>query len=308
MSLSLKPGDEVICPSFTYVATAEVISLLGLIPVMTDVDPNTFNITAELIRPHISSKTKVILPVHLYGQSSDMEDIMALANEYGLFVIEDNAQSIGAKYTFRDGKVKSTGTIGHIGTTSFFPSKNLGCYGDGGAMFTNDDEIAKNLKMIANHGQEKKYYHKVTGCNSRLDSIQAAILNVKLKYLDNYSDSRNHMAKIYDKNFSEISKLNIPKRQYNSTHVFHQYTLKTRPKLRDKLILFLKERRIPVMIYYPLPLYRQMAFSHYVDSNFSLPNTESLCKSVFSLPIHTEIQNAEQDFIIDSVKEFFLNY
>ena len=207
MALSLKPGDEIICPSFTYVATAEVISLLGLTPVMTDVDPDTFNITADIIRPHITSKTKAIVPVHLYGQSSDMEGIMDLAKEFGLYVIEDNAQAIGAKYTFSDGTVKSTGTIGHIGITSFFPSKNLGCYGDGGAMFTNDDEIAKNLKMIANHGQEVKYYHKVTGCNSRLDSIQAAILNIKLNHLDSYSFSRNKMAKNYDENFSEILRI-----------------------------------------------------------------------------------------------------
>ena len=238
MALSLKSGDEVICPSFTYVATAEVISLLGLTPVMADVDTDTFNITAELIRPLITSNTKAIVPVHLYGQSCDMEGVMDLAKEFNLYVIEDNAQAIGAKYTFRDGTLKNTGTIGHIGTTSFFPSKNLGCYGDGGAMFTNDDEIAKNLKMIANHGQEVKYYHNVTGCNSRLDSIQAAILNIKLKHLDNYSVSRNKMAEEYDRSFSKIPELSIPKRQYNSTHVFHQYTLKVKSQLRSKLIEF----------------------------------------------------------------------
>ena len=305
MALSLEPGDEVICPSFTYVATAEVISLLGLTPVMTDVDPDTFNITAEIIRPHITSKTKVIVPVHLYGQSCDMESIMCLADEFGLYVIEDNAQSIGAKYHFNDGSAKSTGTIGHIGTTSFFPSKNLGCYGDGGAMFTNDDEIAKNLKMIANHGQEQKYYHKVTGCNSRLDSIQAAILNIKLKYLDSYSSSRNKMAENYDENFSDIPELSIPKRQYNSTHVFHQYTLKVLPKFRSSLIDFLNKNKIPVMIYYPVPLYKQEAFSSYVDSDFKISNVEQLCSSVFSLPIHTEVGNSNQEFIINKVKEFF---
>ena len=305
MALSLKPGDEIICPSFTYVATAEVISLLGLTPVMTDVDPNTFNITANIIRPHITSKTKAIVPVHLYGQSCDMEGIMNLAKEYGLFVVEDNAQAIGAKYTFSDGTVKSTGAIGHIGTTSFFPSKNLGCYGDGGAMFTNDDKIAKNLKMIANHGQEVKYYHKVTGCNSRLDSIQAAILNIKLNHLDSYADSRNKMAKNYDKSFSEISELSIPKRQYNSTHVFHQYTLKIEPELRCTLIDFLNENKIPVMIYYPVPLYKQDAFRKYVNSRFTIENVEQLCSSVFSLPIHTEHENSSQEFIINKVKEFF---
>lgn len=305
MALSLKPGDEVICPSFTYVATAEVISLLGLTPVMTDVDPETFNITADIIKPHITSKTKAIVPVHLYGQSSDMEGIMGVADEFGLYVIEDNAQAIGAKYTFSDGTIKSTGTIGHIGTTSFFPSKNLGCYGDGGAMFTNDDEIAKNLKMIANHGQEVKYYHKVTGCNSRLDSIQAAILNIKLNHLDSYSFERNKMAKIYDENFSEIPELTIPKRQHNSTHVFHQYTLMVNSELRDGLIDFLKENKIPAMIYYPVPLYKQEAFSNYVNCNFKIPNVERLCRTVFSLPIHTEIENSSQEFIIKKVKEFF---
>jgi len=305
MALSLKPGDEVICPSFTYVATAEVISLLGLTPVMTDVDPDTFNITADIIKPHITSKTKAIVPVHLYGQSCDMEGIMDLAKEFGLYVIEDNAQAIGAKYTFSDGTVKSTGTIGHIGTTSFFPSKNLGCYGDGGAIFTNDDQLAKNLKMIANHGQEVKYYHKVTGCNSRLDSIQAAILSIKLNYLDSYSSSRNKMAENYDENFSDIQELSIPKRQQNSTHVFHQYTLKIVPELRNALIKFLNDNEIPVMIYYPVPLYKQEAFSNYVNSDFKIPNVEQLCKTVFSLPIHTEIENSNQEFIINKVKEFF---
>ena len=305
MALSLKPGDEVICPSFTYVATAEVISLLGLTPVMTDVDPNTFNITADIIRPHITSKTKAIVPVHLYGQSCDMEGVMNLAKEYGLFVVEDNAQAIGAKYTFNDGTEKSTGTIGHIGTTSFFPSKNLGCYGDGGAMFTNDDEIAKNLKMIANHGQEVKYYHKVTGCNSRLDSIQASILNIKLRYLDDYSASRNKMADIYDENFSEIRELSIPKRQHNSTHVFHQYTLKIKPELRSSLVDFLNKNSIPAMIYYPVPLYKQEAFSNNVSSEFKIENVEQLCSSVFSLPIHTEHENSSQEFIIQKVQEFF---
>jgi len=305
MALSLKPGDEVICPSFTYVATAEVISLLGLTPVMSDVDPDTFNITAEIIKPLITSKTKAIVPVHLYGQSCDMEGIMNLADEFGLYVIEDNAQAIGAKYTFSDGIEKNTGTIGHIGTTSFFPSKNLGCYGDGGAMFTNDVEIAKNLKMIANHGQEVKYYHKVTGCNSRLDSIQAAILNIKLSHLDSYADSRNKMAKSYDESFLEIPELSIPKRQYNSTHVFHQYTLKVVPELRSSLIDFLKENKIPVMIYYPVPLYKQEAFSNNVSSSFTIENVEKLCSSVFSLPIHTEHENSSQEFIINKIKEFF---
>ncbi len=305
MALSLEPGDEVICPSFTYVATAEVISLLRLRPVMVDVDPQTFNLTAEIIRPHITDKTKAIVPVHLFGQSCDMEDIMLLAEEYGLYVIEDNAQAIGSEYTFSDGTVKKTGTIGNIGTTSFFPSKNLGCYGDGGAIFTNDLKLAKKLKMISNHGQEKKYYHKITGCNSRLDSIQAAILEVKLNYLDHYTSKRNEMANKYDDSFSNIPELSIPSRQSNSTHVFHQYTLKVLPELRSDLIQHLKENHIPVMIYYPVPLYKQEAFSKYVSRDFSIKNVEKLCQSVFSLPIHTEIENASQEFIIHKVNQFF---
>jgi len=305
MALDLKPGDEIICPSFTYVATAEVIGLLGLTPVMADVDPNTFNITADLIKPLINPKTKAIVPVHLYGQSCDMEGILKLAKKHGLYVIEDNAQAIGAKYTFRDGTVKNTGTMGDIGTTSFFPSKNLGCYGDGGAIFTNNNMLAVRLRMIANHGQEVKYYHKVIGCNSRLDSIQAAILDIKLRYLDEYSASRNQMASRYDEAFSKIEGLEIPIRQSNSTHVFHQYTLKTKPELRNKIINRLKERGIPAMIYYPVPLYKQEAFSHYTKTEFEIPNVERLCKSVFSLPIHTEIESSNQNYIIQEVQNFF---
>ena len=243
MGLDLKHGDEVITADFTFAATVEVIALLQLTPVLVDVDMNNMNISLDGIRKAITSKTKAIVPVHLFGRAANMDAIMEIAKEHNLYVIEDNAQAIGAKYTFKDGTLKSTGTIGHIGTTSFFPSKNLGCYGDGGAMFTNDDKIAKNLKMIANHGQQVKYYHKVTGCNSRLDSIQAAILNIKLNHLDSYSFSRNKMAKNYDENFSDIQELSIPKRQQNSTHVFHQYTLKIVPELRNALIKFLKENK-----------------------------------------------------------------
>ena len=305
MSLPLKPGDEVICPSFTYVATAEVVSLLGLTPVMTDVDPDTFNLTADIIRPHITRRTKVIIPVHLYGQSCDTEPIMNLADEFGLYVIEDNAQALGAKYTFSDGTVKSAGTIGHIGTTSFFPTKNLGCYGDGGAMFTNDDEIAKKLKMIANHGQEIKYHHLINGCNSRLDSIQAAILNIKLDHIEEYSAARNNMAEQYDQHFANIQGIKIPKRQHNSTHVFHQYTLKIESGLRSKLMEYLKHNNIPSMIYYPIPLYRQPAFSSFVSLDYNIKNVEDLCSSVLSLPIHTVVENSSQDLIIEKVKHFF---
>lgn len=307
MALGLERGDEVICPSFTYVATAEVIGLLGLIPVMVEVDEDTFNITAEIIEKAITPKTKAIVPVHLYGQSCDMEPIMKLADKHNLFVIEDNAQAIGATYTFSDGRTAKTGTIGHIGSTSFFPSKNLGCYGDGGALMTNDDNLAQKMRMIANHGQEKKYYHKVLGCNSRLDTIQAAILNIKLKHLDTYSKARNEMASYYDMAFANIEAIQVPKRQPNSSHVFHQYTMKVKNGKRDELQKFLSEKGIPSMIYYPLPLYKQEAFQQFVDSNFKLAITESLCDEVISLPIHTEMELESMEYVCNQVKSFF-NY
>ncbi|WKL45054.1 DegT/DnrJ/EryC1/StrS aminotransferase family protein [Flavobacterium sp. ZE23DGlu08] len=307
MALGLERGDEVICPSFTYVATAEVIGLLGLIPVMVEVDENTFNITAEIIEKAITPKTKAIVPVHLYGQSCDMEPIMKLSEKYNLFVIEDNAQAIGATYTFSDGRTAKTGTIGHIGSTSFFPSKNLGCYGDGGALMTNDDELAQKMRMIANHGQEKKYYHKVLGCNSRLDTLQATILNIKLRHLDNYSQARNKMASHYDTVFAGIKELQVPVRQFNSTHVFHQYTMKVKNDKRDELQKFLSEKGIPSMIYYPLPLYKQEAFQQFVDSDFKLPITESLCDEVISLPVHTEMELESMEYVCNQVKSFFNN-
>lgn len=305
MALDLKPGDEVICPAFTYVATAEVIGLLGLTPVMVDVDLNTFNLTASVVENAITSKTKAIVPVHLYGQSCDMEAIMKLAVKHNLYVIEDNAQAIGADYTFSDGRVAKTGTIGHIGSTSFFPSKNLGCYGDGGALITNNDELAKKMRMIANHGQEKKYYHKVLGCNSRLDTIQAAILNVKIKHLDLYSEARNAMALFYDSAFAEIDELEIPERQLNSTHVFHQYTLKVKNGKRNELQKYLSEKGIPSMVYYPLPLYKQEAFQQFVSADFKLDTTEKLCDEVLSLPIHTEMNIEHINFICNTIKFFF---
>lgn len=305
MALGLQAGDEVICPAFTYVATAEVIGLLGLTPVMVDVDPNTFNLTPLEIEKAITSKTKAIVPVHLYGQSCDMEPIMKLAKKHNLFVIEDNAQAIGADYTFSDGKVAKTGTIGHIGSTSFFPSKNLGCYGDGGALMTNDDELAIKIRMIANHGQEKKYYHKVLGCNSRLDSIQAAVLNVKINHLDTYSNARGEMASLYDLGFNAVDELEIPKRQFNSSHVFHQYTLKVKNGKRGDLQKYLSSKGIPSMIYYPLPLYKQEAFQQFVSAKFRLLTSETLCEQVLSLPIHTEINMSHVDYIIGSVQSFF---
>jgi UDP-2-acetamido-2-deoxy-ribo-hexuluronate aminotransferase len=305
MALDLKEGDEVIVPAFTYVATAEVIALLKLTPVMVDVDENTFNITAEIIKKAITPRTKAVVPVHLFGQSCDMEQIMRVADEHNLFVIEDDAQAIGADYTFGDGRVKKAGTIGHIGCTSFFPSKNLGCYGDGGAIFTDDDELATKLRIIANHGQAKKYYHSVIGVNSRLDSLQAAILNVKLKKLDDYAAARRQAANFYDEAFKNAEQLQTPVRQANSTHVFHQYTLKVESGKRDLLQKHLEENDVPSMIYYPLPLYSQDAFKNYAAADFALPTTEKLCDSVLSLPIHTEMDGETLSYIVNCVKEFF---
>lgn len=307
MTLNLKPGDEVICPAFTYVATAEVIGLLGLKPVMVDVDPLTFNLNVETIKKSITHKTKAIVPVHLYGQCTDMEDLLALAKKHHLFVIEDNAQAIGAEYKFLDGSLKKAGTMGDIGCTSFFPSKNLGCYGDGGALMTNNDELAEKIRMIANHGQNVKYYHKYLGCNSRLDSIQAGILNIKLKNLDIYSANRNKMADFYDNKLSGIKSLIIPQRQYNSSHVFHQYTLRVLNGKRDELQKYLSDRNIPSMIYYPLPLYKQDAFKNYVGFDFELPNTENLCEQVLSLPIHTEYDEEILSYITNEIIVFFKN-
>lgn len=305
MALGLKPGDEVIVPAFTYVATAEVIALLGLIPVMVDVDTNTFNINVNSIRAAITPKTKVIVPVHLYGQSADMESIMKIAEEHQLWVIEDNAQAIGADYTFSDGRKVKTGTIGHIGCTSFYPSKNLGCYGDGGAIMTNDEALGTLLHKIANHGQSVRYYHDVVGCNSRLDSIQAVVLSAKLPHLDEYCDARIKVADYYDTVFSEIKALETPYRATYTTHVFHQYTLKVKNGRRDELKQYLDEQKIPNMIYYPVPLYKQEAFEASSNGLEFLDNTEQLCKEVISLPIHTEMDEAQLQHICDKVMAFF---
>jgi dTDP-4-amino-4,6-dideoxygalactose transaminase len=307
MALDLKPGDEVICPAFTYVATAEVIGLLGLTPVMVDVDPNTFNFTATAVEKAITSKTKAVVPVHLYGQSCDMEPIMKLAEKHNLYVIEDNAQAIGTNYTFSDGRVAKTGTIGHIGSTSFFPSKNLGCYGDGGALMTNDDELAKKMRMIANHGQSKKYYHDVVGCNSRLDTIQAAVLRIKLRQLDNYIDARREVADYYDAFFGPIEGVKIPFRSHDSKHVFHQYTLTLEGHNRDGLNEFLAEREIPSMIYYPVPAHRQKMFESFGSGSLDLPITDWLTKRVISLPIHTEMQKEQLELITQTIAEYLNN-
>ena len=305
MALDLKAGDEVIVPSFTYVASAEVIALLGLVPVMVDVDYSSFNVTIENIKRGLSEKTCAIIPVHLFGQSCNMEPIMDFASLHGLYVIEDNAQSIGAKYRFSDGKQKHTGTIGHIGCTSFFPSKNLGCYGDGGAMMTNDPKLAAKLRMIANHGQEKKYYHSMIGCNSRLDTIQAAILDVKLKYLDEYCNTRYNAAAYYSDRLKGVDGIEIPIESPFSTHVYHQYTLKVKDGRRDSLKEFLTQRGIPSMIYYPLPLSEQDAFKSIARIAEPLKVTKRLCNEVLSLPIHTEITHEQQDTIISAINEFF---
>lgn len=305
MALGLEPGDEVIVPSFTYVATAEVIGLLQLKPVMVDVDPIHFNITKANIEQAIGPKTKAIVPVHLFGQCADMEPILALAKEKGLYVIEDTAQAIGAVYTFSDGTQKQAGTMGHIGCTSFFPSKNLGCYGDGGAIYTHDPVLAERIKMVANHGQVKKYVHKYIGVNSRLDTIQAAILDIKLKYLDQYSAARRAAADRYDSLLSGIDGLQTPVRAKNSTHVFHQYTMVIANGKRDALKQHLEAAGIPAMVYYPVPLNEQEAFRTIGAVVGSLNETERLCASVLSLPMHTELTEEQQVFITDTVKSFF---
>ncbi|HQI45111.1 MAG TPA: DegT/DnrJ/EryC1/StrS family aminotransferase [Bacteroidales bacterium] len=304
MALGLKPGDEVIAPSFTFVATAEVIALLGLTPVLVDVDPHTFNIDPKAIEKAITPKTKAIVPVHLFGQCSDMDLIMDIANKHHLFVIEDNCQAIGADFISSNGSRKKAGTIGHVGCTSFFPSKNLGCYGDGGAIFTNDDQLAEKIRIVVNHGMTIRYYHDMIGVNSRLDSIQAAILKVKLKHLDEYAAARNKAASYYDSAFANNPKLKTPVRFNKSTHVFHQYTLVTNGFDRNKLPEFLQEKGIPAMIYYPVPMHLQKAYldPRYKDGDF--PVTEKLSKSVVSLPMHTELDEEQLKHITTSVLEF----
>jgi len=304
MALDLQPGDEVITPSFTYIATTEVIALLKLKPVFVEVDPKTFNIDPSSIEKAITPKTKAIVPVHLYGQSADMAAIMDIARRNNIPVIEDNAQAIGADYSFPDGKGKKTGTIGTIGTTSFFPSKNLGCYGDGGAIFTNDDQLANKLKMIANHGQSKRYYHDIVGCNSRLDSMQAAVLNVKLKYLDNYIKERITVADHYDRAFANNPRITTPFRAPYTNHVFHQYTLILNEVDRDGLNKWLADHNVPSMIYYPVPAHRQKMFDELGGNKFQLKTTDWLTERVISLPIHTEMDDEQLAYITGKVLEY----
>ena len=306
MALGLKPGDEVIIPTFTYVATAEVIALLGLCPILVDVDSQTFNIDIEAAKHIVNSRTKAIVPVHLYGQCADMEQIMKFAESHNLYVIEDTAQAIGAEVKFSDGSTRKAGTIGHIGTTSFFPSKNLGCFGDGGAIFTDNVDLAAELKMIANHGQRVKYYHDVVGVNSRLDTIQAAVLNVKLKYLHSYCEARQKSAAFYDNSLKSVEQVSTPVRSTYSSHVFHQYTLKVNEQYsRDELKSYLAKQGIPSMIYYPLPLHEQNAYLEFVREEMDYPVSSSLCNSVLSLPMHTHLKIEEQEFIVQHIKSFF---
>ena len=304
MALNLQPGDEVITPSFTYIATAEVIALLKLTPVFVEVDKETFCIDPAAIENAITKKTKAIVPVHLYGQAAHMEKIMEIARKHNLYVIEDNAQAIGCDFTFADGTIKKTGTIGTIGATSFYPSKNLGAYGDGGAIFTEDEELAKKLNMIANHGQSKRYYHDMVGCNSRLDSIQAAILNIKLARLDAYNQARKKVAAYYDSAFADLPQLSIPARASYSDHVFHQYTLILNGVSRDDLHQHLAENKIPSMIYYPVPAHRQKVFQHFQTEIPSLPITDWLTERVISLPIHTEMNEDQLSYITSTIINF----
>jgi len=309
MALDLQPGDEVITPSFTYIATVEAAALLKLKPVFVEVDPVTFCMDASSIEKAITPKTKAIVPVHLYGHAAEMEKIMAIAQKHNLFVIEDNAQAIGCKYTFSNGTIVKTGGIGHIGCTSFYPSKNLGAYGDGGAITTNDDQLAEKIKMIAAHGQSKRYYHDVVGVNSRLDAIQAAILSIKLEHLDEYNEARKKAADYYNNAFKSVELFDLPKSASYSSHVYHQYTLVLNDQnkkgySRDGLHQHLTDKGIPSMIYYPVPCHRQKMFDSFGGSKFNLPVTDWLCERVISLPIHTELDSEQQDFIISNVLDY----
>ncbi|MBT6746305.1 MAG: DegT/DnrJ/EryC1/StrS family aminotransferase [Flavobacteriales bacterium] len=307
MALGLTPGDEVITPSFTYIATVEVMALLGLVPKFIEVNPETFNIDVSQLKTLISPKTKAIVPVHLYGQCAHMEEILKIATIYNLHVIEDTAQAIGADYTFSNGTTKKAGTIGTIGCTSFFPSKNLGCYGDGGAIFTNDSELAKKLKMCANHGQSIKYHHDIIGVNSRLDTLQAAVLKVKLPHLDEYTSARNKAADYYTKSLSSVKGIITPKTATNSTHAFHQYTLKLDGIDQAGLRKYLTSKGIPTNIYYPIPVHLQKGYSYLGYKRGDLPLTEYLCQNTISLPIHTEMNNDIQDTICCAIKDYIKN-
>tara|TARA_Y100000385_G_scaffold289897_1_gene360927 strand:- start:13576 stop:14706 length:1131 start_codon:yes stop_codon:yes gene_type:complete len=304
MALGLKPGDEVITPSFTFIATTEVVALLGLKPVFVDVEEDSFCLDPSKLEAAITEKTKAIVPVHLYGQAANLDEIMAIAEKHNIAVIEDNAQAIGSDYRKTDGSTQKVGSIGHVGCTSFFPSKNLGCYGDGGAIFTNDDSLAAQMRQIVNHGQSKRYYHDVVGCNSRLDSIQAAVLRIKLRELDDYIAARRAVADHYDNFFAQFNQITTPKRDIYSKHVFHQYTMKLEGVDRDALNAFLAERDIPSMIYYPVPAHRQKMFEAYGSADTNLPVTDWLTERVLSLPIHTEMDEEQLNHICGGIADF----
>lgn len=304
MALGLKPGDEVITPDFTFISTVEVVALLGLKPVLVDVDPGTFNISPESVRQAISEKTKVILPVHLFGQCANMSEILDIAREYNLVVIEDTAQATGTDYIHGNGTTQKAGTMGIAACTSFFPSKNLGCYGDGGAIFTNDDDLAQKMRIIANHGMKIRYHYDLIGVNSRLDTMQAAILKEKLRYLDKYNKSRQSAAAYYDNVFKDIDALSVPERVTWSSHIFHQYTIKLKDTSRQEMMEYLKSKGIPAMIYYPVPLHRQQAFQYLGNEDNRFPVTEALCETVLSLPMHTELDSEQLQYITYHVKEF----
>lgn len=304
MALGLKPGDEVITSDFTFAATVEVIGLLQLTPIIVDVDRDTFNISLDAIEKAITPKTKAIIPVHLFGQTCDMQPLMELAKKHNIYLVEDTAQAIGSKYTFADGTVKSAGTMGEIGTTSFFPSKNLGCYGDGGAIFTNDDELAAIMRSIVNHGMGERYYYDRLGVNSRLDSVQAAVLRIKLGHLDNYIAARQKAAAYYSDFFAAFENVETPTIKDYSTHVFHQYTMKIEGLDQYALQEFMKAKGVPAMIYYPMPLHTQKAYGAEKFNHEDFPITNELCKTVISLPMHTELEESQLSYICNAMKEF----
>ena len=306
MALGLKPGDEVITADFTFIATVEVIALLGLKPVLVDVDKDTFLVDIESLKAAITPKTKAIVPVHLFGQCANMEEILAIAKDNDLFVIEDSAQAFGSDYTFSNGDVKKAGTMGHFGCTSFFPSKNLGCYGDGGALYTNDDELADMARMIVNHGMKKRYYHEVIGVNSRLDSVQAAVLDVKLNYIDEYNSRRRDAAEFYNRELADIEYIQTPVKSGNSSHIYHQYTMLITDGHRDGLRDYLSTKNIPAMIYYPVPLHVQKAFDYNEpEAEAKFVNTNTISDLVLSLPMHTELTNEQLDYIVTEIKNYF---
>lgn len=307
MVLGLKPGDEIITTNFTFIATVETVALLGLKLVLADPDPETFNISVEAIRKAITPRTKAIVPVHLFGQCADMESIMELARVHGLYVIEDAAQATGADYIFKDGTRRKAGTIGHIGTTSFFPSKNLGCYGDGGALYTNDDNYARKLRSIANHGMKERYHYSDIGVNSRLDTIQAAILRVKLKYLSQFNEKRRAVADFYDQAFKGSPHVTVPQRIRYSSHIFHQYTMRVKNGRRDELKKYLESLKIPSMVYYPGPLHMQEAYRNLGYGEKDFPVTTSLCREVLSLPMHPDMDQDQLDYITSAINKFFDN-